>query len=274
MSSEAGTKRFEYELAIDARPEDVWRAISDGDELQRWFPISARMKPGLGGSVFLSWGPACEGEAPIVLWEPHKRIVWKEQHAGGVEISVMFEIEPAKGNGGSETTVIRITQSGFGRGANWDNMYDSISSGWKFELRSLRHYLRRHPGKDRACVWLPVRSGTPGAAEAWKRLTAQGAAGLCRAGSIGGHAEGGAYELTGPDGRTYSGTVVRALEQRVFAGTVHELDDALMRIELEPGGEGGCSASPTFWLSGWGRDRKEIDEIGASWKAGMERVLG
>lgn len=262
---------FTFELPINAKPAQVWNAISDGDALQRWFPIAARIKPGVGGSIFLSWGPTCEGEAPITIWEPGKCLGWKEQHGGGVEISAMFQIEPASGG---DAAIIRVTQSGFGRGAQWNDMYDSISSGWKFEFRSLRHYLQHHAGRDRACVWLPVPGKGRSQQEAWERLTGPGA--LCRSGSIGGHIEGHSYSLIGPDGHTYSGTVERAVPNRVFAGTVRELDNALMRIELEPRGtteSGACAASPTFWLSKWGGTSDEVAAVGNIWADRMAALL-
>ena len=89
---------FEYSIRLEAAADDVWRALTDGAELQRWFPISARLKPGVGGSIFLSWGPGCEGEGPITLWEPGRAIGWQETHdkdapGGPVEIAVQFFID-------------------------------------------------------------------------------------------------------------------------------------------------------------------------------------
>ena len=48
---------------------------------------------------------------------------------------------------------MRLVHSGFGAGAEWDDEFDSISNGWKFERRGLRHYLQRHFGKDRRVAW-------------------------------------------------------------------------------------------------------------------------
>lgn len=270
-------EKFSFEITIDARSADVWRALSDGAELQRWFPIAARVKPGLGGSVFLSWGPMCEGEAPITLWEPGRAIAWTEKHDGGVvEITGMFEVVSQKDD--AAKTVVRVTQSGFGKAAKWADYYDSISSGWKFELRSLRHYLTRHLGKDRRCVWIPVPPPTPmGQRAIWSRLWASGGAGLCSSGSINGLNEGDAYTLVGPDGNRFSGTVLRHVPDRMFAGIVRELDDALMRIELEPGGtlpDGTERAfTPMFWLSIWGEQGPAAERIGTAWSDRMAAVL-
>jgi len=61
------------EIELTASVEEVWKALTDPRELVNWFPLAARVTPGVGGRLFLSWGPHCEGESPIVAWEPGKR---------------------------------------------------------------------------------------------------------------------------------------------------------------------------------------------------------
>ena len=50
---------------VHASLDAVWRALTEADELRRWFPVDARVSPGVGGSIWLSWGDGAEGEAPI-----------------------------------------------------------------------------------------------------------------------------------------------------------------------------------------------------------------
>lgn len=45
-----------YEVTISAPVEAVWKALTDAMELARWFPLEASVRPGVGGSVRLSWG--------------------------------------------------------------------------------------------------------------------------------------------------------------------------------------------------------------------------
>jgi uncharacterized protein YndB with AHSA1/START domain len=53
------TKRAaDVSLEIAASIEDVWRALTDPQELRRWFPLDATVTPGEGGRMFLSWGDA------------------------------------------------------------------------------------------------------------------------------------------------------------------------------------------------------------------------
>lgn len=95
--------RIEREIELNAPVEEVWKALTDPEQLKRWFPLEARVTPpqgtgGKDGSSFLSWGPGCEGEAKIVAWEPNKRFAWQEETA-----LIEFTLE-ARG----EKTILRL----------------------------------------------------------------------------------------------------------------------------------------------------------------------
>lgn len=154
MTEQKRDRAFDMTFEIDAPAEAVWKALTDAAELCNWFPLDARVKPGEGGSIFLSWGPVCEGEAPITLWAPNKRFQWTEQftpkdQSEPVPVTIDYTLE-AKGG----KTVLRLVHSGFGRGEGWDGFYDSISRGWKIALHGLRHYLHHHRGEKREVIWV------------------------------------------------------------------------------------------------------------------------
>ncbi|MFB3906115.1 MAG: SRPBCC domain-containing protein [Acidobacteriota bacterium] len=67
-------------VSHEAPVERVWEALTDGKELKRWFPLEARVQPGKGGSVWMSWKNEYAGESAIAEWEPnrHLRITWGE----------------------------------------------------------------------------------------------------------------------------------------------------------------------------------------------------
>jgi uncharacterized protein YndB with AHSA1/START domain len=81
----------------------VWKALTESKELVRWFPLDARVTPGVGGKIFLSWGPNCEGEAEIVAWEPGKKLASKDNFA-----LMEWTLEARGGK-----TLLRLVQSGF-----------------------------------------------------------------------------------------------------------------------------------------------------------------
>ena len=66
------------EVFVAAPPDVVWKALTDARELTQWFPLEARVTPGVGGSIWISWGEGASGEAPITAWEPGRRFEWTE----------------------------------------------------------------------------------------------------------------------------------------------------------------------------------------------------
>ncbi len=71
----ADRRAIEKEITIRATADAVWKALTDAGELVRWFAPEARVTPGPGGAIFVSWGPGMEGEQKISLWEKAKSIV-------------------------------------------------------------------------------------------------------------------------------------------------------------------------------------------------------
>ena len=53
MTTETKTRTIETEIRIDAPVDQVWQALTDPEELVRWFPLEAGVEP---------WPPG--GEAP------------------------------------------------------------------------------------------------------------------------------------------------------------------------------------------------------------------
>ena len=135
-------RRLELAITIEATPEEVWRAITEGEGITRWFAPIASVDPGIGGTILLSWGPGMEGKAPITAWEPERRFAWTERPGSELPKMSEFILETAEGG----RTVLRLVQSGFGPGASFDAEYDSASDGWQSFLQLLRLDLEAHRG--------------------------------------------------------------------------------------------------------------------------------
>jgi len=69
-----GTRSQQHEIVIDAPVEAVWKAISDGEELTRWFVEEASVEPGVGGTITISWGGDEKGQGRIDAWEPNRKL--------------------------------------------------------------------------------------------------------------------------------------------------------------------------------------------------------
>lgn len=269
MSPSDDTRRHQHEIEIDAAPEEVWDAITDAEELARWFPLEAAAEPGAGGSLTYSWGPGVEGTCRIETWEPprHLGTRWFDSPEGGDEarrrIAVDWHLE---GRGGK--TVLRLVHSGFGRGEEWDDEFHSTDRGWEFELRSLRHYLSHHRGTARRAFWLrqPVELS---AQEAWRRLDAPG--GLLAPGSLAADLSPGDAFRTALAGDEIAGRVLLHRAPTDFSTTVDGLGKALFRIGYE---SFGGDAEVTLWLSTWGLEEPRVDALQERWKEALAGAFG
>lgn len=242
MSNEK--RSLEVEREVTATPDEVWEALTTSEGLRRWFPLDARVVAGAAGSVWLSWGPGCEGEAPIHIWEAGKRFGWTESYGNDdegrpVEVAVDFYIEGREGS-----TVLRLVQSGLSAEADWDEMYDALHDGWSYFLFNLAFSFEHHRGEPRRLAWKRAPTALP-RDEIWNRLT--------RASLI-------------VDGDTDTGVhidhprptrVVSARKGYHFAATLPDMDQSVFFVELE-------GKTTGFWLSTYGGDEARTAELQAS----------
>jgi uncharacterized protein YndB with AHSA1/START domain len=242
-----GTRSAEGQIMIDAPAERVWHALTDARELERWFPLDARVEPGPGGRIWMSWRNEFVGDMKILVWDPpkHLRTAWAfhESDQPGQVTDYLIE-----GRGG--TTVIRAVTSGFPLDASWDGWVEGTNRGWAFELRSLRHYLERHVGEPRSVAYL--RRRVPLSVDAaWARLVGEREL---------------APWLTGGD----------AFDTRYatqYAAIVRDPVDAMFRASAEPGAPGADLRDIVLWLSAWGPHEPRIREIQARWSDLLVRLF-
>jgi uncharacterized protein YndB with AHSA1/START domain len=247
VQQEAGTRSAEGQITIHEAPERVWHALTDADELMRWFPLDARVEPGPDGGIFMSWRNEFAAAMKIQIWDPprHLRTGWSF-HEGGQPAQVTdYRIEA---QGGS--TSLRVVTSGFPLDASWDGWVEGTNRGWAFELYSLKHYLERHAGERRHVAYL--RRRVPLSREAaWARLAGDEALGRW---------------LTA--GRAFDD---RHASQR--AAVVDDPADGLLRISVEPASPGADRPEIVMWLSAWGQHEHRVGELCTAWQAALERLF-
>lgn len=270
------TRAFRMSLELDASPDEVWRALTDEKELIRWFPTGARVTPGEGGTMLWSWGHGEDWETRIEAWEPGRllRLIQEDARpydtqgrllpAGEVEparIAVEFTLETHQGK-----TRLRLVHSGFGHGAAWDAEVEGITEGWQAELRSLRHYLRRHRGRDRRAARGLVTTNLPRDA-AWAHLLGPGGFRITPASPK----EGERYEVVTPEGTRYSGTVELNLPGQTLAGTVRELDDGWFRLLTWKDARGNTGV--WAWLAAYIDDAAPLLAFGEEAQRTLEKLF-
>jgi uncharacterized protein YndB with AHSA1/START domain len=256
------TRALSSEITLDASPEAVWKAITDPEELVRWFPFEAEAVPGPGGHLTYHWG-TLRFVNRIEVWEPGRRLRMTWGEAGGPSrLAVDWYLEGRAGG-----TTLRLVHSGFAHDAPWDGEYDGIRRGWMFELASLRLYLHEHSGRDRRVFWIQRPFSGP-AAEAWARLT--GPDGIVTDGAPGDLGAGDRYALTLCGRDRLEGRVLVNAPPFEFGGTVASHGNGLMRFGHEDCGQGPVAH---LWLSTWRSSQADIDSIEMRWRTEMTRLF-
>jgi hypothetical protein len=85
-----------HETVIDlkATPEEVFRAITDPEQIVQWFCDEARVDPRVGGEYYFAWG-GMGATTTIIAWEPGKHFGTQSErsktygHKGPVDTGVV-----------------------------------------------------------------------------------------------------------------------------------------------------------------------------------------
>jgi hypothetical protein len=238
--------------------DEVCKALTDPKELVKWFPLEARVTPGVGGKVFLPWGPDCEGESETVAWEPGKKFASKESIA-----LIEWTLEARGGK-----TLLRIVQSGFFGNEDWENeWFESTSYGWGFMLASLRWALERHRGEERKVAWPRVKVSVT-RQEAYSKLLAAGNLFAESPERI--LLDGQEYLTKTFAGEQFNGRTEFIRPSRGFCVSVRELNDALLWFTME-GAPGKIEVQ--VWLSAFGLAQPELDKFFAQWESRLKQIF-
>lgn len=265
---EGDDRSFEIALDIATDVDSLWRALSEGEEISKWFAMDARIDRDASGQpsdVWLSWGPAYEGSSKIELWETGQRMRTsseREVEGRAVKVIVDYIIEAQSGG----TTRLRIVNSGYGNQASWDDEFDAISSGWKIFIMNLGHYLERHRGKPVLNEWVvvPTRANmTP--QRAWNALLGEGAP----IATPEGLRVGAPAMITLPGGQTLHVEIDLCFDARVFGGRVRELDDGLVRFTF-----GDLFKAVELTLLAYGVDRSDYQRARDGLRAMIDARVG
>lgn len=247
------TRSIERELFINARPEQVFEAFTEAEQIMRWFAPLVRSEPGVGGFINLRWDKeSFNKDCEILEWEPGRHLLMTWYAGPGGEHNLPVALDLIDEDGG---TRLRLVQSGFLTDASWDDEYDSHGRGWSYELRSLKYYLEHQYGRARSFVLarIPVDGRLP---SAWPSLLGDdGAFAFTDRGGRRG-------ELRLPDGRVTPAQVILELAGTDFVAVADVLDGGLFRFALET-----FSGQPELWVwaFSWRLAEDELKALAAPW---------
>ncbi len=231
MSSQ--TRDIVLTIDLDASPEEVFRAVTDGTEIAKWLAPEAKVTPPAGnqkGNIWISWGEGMAAGAEIEVWDPPRKMT----HQFGAHpetkapLYAEWSIEAKEGG----TSTLRLVHSGFSASADWDGEFESHARGWTLMIANLRHYLGRH--KNEPAVHLIFSANLKAQyTKVWAALVDK--LGLKDP------KEGEPFSIS-PAGEQLSG-FIEFSNGRDLALIVKELDDGLLRFQLEGGRK---PEGPTF----------------------------
>ncbi len=158
-------RKIELEIEVPGTPEEVWRAIATGPGVTSWY-VPHTIEERVGGATTVSFGEAPEMQVSgrIAEWDPPNRMV---MDGGDPDEGLVFEWLVEARDGGS--CVVRLINSGFGAGGEWDDQYDAMHEGWLIFLSNLRLHLTHHAGES-ATASLPMAYMPVEASVAWAAL--------------------------------------------------------------------------------------------------------
>jgi uncharacterized protein YndB with AHSA1/START domain len=141
---------IDLSIEVPGTPEQVWEAIATGPGITSWF-VPHHVEEHQGGTVRMDFGPGFgEALARVAAWEPPHRVVF----TGEGERALAYEWLVEARDGG--TCLVRLVNSGFGPGEDWDAEYDGLNSGWRIFLQNLRLHLTHFPGRPARAI-IPTR---------------------------------------------------------------------------------------------------------------------
>ena len=247
-------RAIELEVAVAGTPEQVWEAIATGPGITAWFvPTTVEGEP--GGVITQDFGPGMLVEGRVQAWEPPHRFSYGE-HAEPTPGTMAFEFLVEARDGG--TCVVRLVNSGFGSGEEWDDQYDATENGWRIFLHILQLHLRRFAGQPAARVMaMGMHPGTDAAEAIWTAARTM---------------------LTGEGGTVHTGDTTPPLDGTVTLRANRALAFALDSpapgtglVAIEP--HGGMTAV-SLWLAFYGPDAAALaDRDGPRWQAWVDELV-
>jgi uncharacterized protein YndB with AHSA1/START domain len=127
-------KPFRVEVVIRTPHVEVWRALTEPDQVRRWFGWDY---PGLDEEIELMF-------VANARHEPRERILMYE---GDDQSAIEVEADGAH-------TIVRAVYPASLEDVDLDDSYDQIEEGWRTFLLQLRDYVERHPGERRRTIRL------------------------------------------------------------------------------------------------------------------------
>lgn len=139
-------RKIQSEIRTKATPEQVYEAWADPAKLAGFFVDRAEGKA-LKGSTYTWFFDTFKYQFPYQVAEavPGEKLALEANIPGYPPGLIEITIRKEAGE-----TVVRLVNSGFTDGAEFDEMFEGMVSGWDLTMATLKHYLENGFGQPRA----------------------------------------------------------------------------------------------------------------------------
>jgi len=132
---------IKYLARIHSSPERTYQALTNAEDIRRWWVRSAVLDSGIGALGELG---SVEGETRMKLDEvtPPTRVSWRTISSGAPGwdgTTITFDLRAEDG-----VTLLLLAHRGFSRA---DKGYEETAKGWARDLLSLHRYLETGEGR-------------------------------------------------------------------------------------------------------------------------------
>jgi uncharacterized protein YndB with AHSA1/START domain len=251
------------EIRTKATTQQAYDAWADPEKIAHWFPDRAEGKAEPGATItwiFEKFNYRIPYEVLVV--QPPEKFAIRWNPPPGMSAGIL-EVTIAKEGG---ETVIRLVNSGFREGAEWNEEFEGTDSGWRMALALLKHYLENYFGASRSSflVMKPAEFSFEQAVQL-QRTAAGLKKWLTKSGEYGEVGETFSLELQ--DGGRASGRVLAKTKRE----TTLSWDEIHGVLELK-----AFSMGPQKMLCvrgcGWGLSAERAKELEAQMEQAVERL--
>ena len=117
---------------IEASTSQVFKALTDADELVKWFVIKARFDPRKGGLVELDWPSRKHRAGKILKFELDKCLEIPWSHG----TRVRFDLKPTR-----KGTALTLTHEGWMEDKIWSQDFIGHCVRWTYYLMNLKSWI-------------------------------------------------------------------------------------------------------------------------------------
>jgi hypothetical protein len=141
------TRGYAHRVDLRADIADVWRAMIEPEQLERWCARQVRVDAREGGSYWMRLDANLTREAHIDVYLPPRRLrliympLPELPDADAVMVDDFLlhaETGAAGSDGGEAVTILRLLGSGIPEGPAWDPVYLQLRNGWERSLLRLK----------------------------------------------------------------------------------------------------------------------------------------